>query len=61
MRATAAASTLHGSSGEIACTFSVGLDERCDADTLATLKARADAALYLTQGDGSQSHGDGRL
>ncbi|TKC78229.1 GGDEF domain-containing protein [Trinickia terrae] len=52
VQSTVSASPAPSGSGAIACTFSAGVDEFGDGDTLATVLARADAALYSAKAMG---------
>jgi diguanylate cyclase (GGDEF)-like protein len=52
LRMTVAASPFPVPGGEAACTFSAGVGEYCNDDSLATLMARADSALYSAKAMG---------
>jgi diguanylate cyclase (GGDEF)-like protein len=52
LRASVAASRLTTPSGEVAYTFSAGVDEYHEGDALATMMGRADAALYAAKAMG---------
>ncbi len=52
LREMVAVSFSHAPAGDVACTFSAGVDEFVDGDTVATLMARADAALYAAKANG---------
>jgi diguanylate cyclase (GGDEF)-like protein len=52
LRATVAVSFSHAPASDVVCTFSAGVDEFGDGDTLATVMARADAALYAAKAQG---------
>lgn len=52
LRLHLAASPLSIPGGEVTCTFSAGVDEHQSDETLATLVARADAALYSAKAMG---------
>lgn len=52
LRAIVAASVSHGPAGDVVCTLSAGIDEFGPGDTLASVMARADAALYAAKANG---------
>jgi diguanylate cyclase (GGDEF)-like protein len=52
LRAIVAASDSHARAGDVVCTLSAGVDEFGDCDTLASVMARADAALYAAKANG---------
>ncbi|ANN76435.1 GGDEF domain-containing protein [Bordetella flabilis] len=52
LRLRVAGSVLPLARGEIACTFSAGVEQYRSGETLASLMARADAALYLAKAMG---------
>ncbi len=52
LRAIVAASVSHTRGGDVTCTLSVGVDEFGDGDSLASVMARADAALYAAKANG---------
>jgi len=52
LRTSVTASPAPAGSGAIACSFSAGVDEFGDGDTLAAVLARADAALYAAKATG---------
>jgi PleD family two-component response regulator len=52
LRSIVAASAARSRGADIVCTFSAGVDEFGDSDTLASVMARADAALYAAKANG---------
>ena len=52
LRMTVAASPFPVPGGEAACTFSAGVGEHCNDESLANLIARADSALYSAKAMG---------
>jgi diguanylate cyclase (GGDEF)-like protein len=52
LRAVVAASVSRDSTADLVCTVSAGVDEFDACDTLASVMARADAALYAAKADG---------
>ncbi|MDH6152009.1 MULTISPECIES: GGDEF domain-containing protein [Paraburkholderia] len=52
LRALVAASVARAPTGDVACTLSAGVDEFGDGDTVASVMARADTALYAAKANG---------
>ncbi|RZF30675.1 GGDEF domain-containing protein [Paraburkholderia sp. UYCP14C] len=52
LRAIVAASVSRAPAGDVACTLSAGVDEFGDDDTVASVMARADTALYVAKDNG---------
>ena len=52
LRALVAASVSRAPTGDVACTLSAGVDEFGDGDTVASVMARADTALYAAKANG---------
>ncbi|WP_233852587.1 GGDEF domain-containing protein [Paraburkholderia sp. HD33-4] len=52
LRAIVAASVSRAPAGDVACTLSAGVDEFGDDDTVASVMARADTALYVAKDKG---------
>ncbi|NVH77192.1 GGDEF domain-containing protein [Paraburkholderia sp. JPY432] len=52
LRALVAASVARAPTGDVACTLSAGVDEFGNGDTVASVMARADTALYAAKANG---------
>ncbi|MFP3560040.1 diguanylate cyclase, partial [Paraburkholderia sp. SIMBA_049] len=52
LRAIVAASVSHAPASDVVCTLSAGVDEFGACDTLVSVMARADAALYAAKANG---------